>query len=170
MGERTMKRTLHALAPWVALLAAACGGKGTSPQAAMPTGDGTGAVSAVEADEAMHYENMAEMIRGQVPGLEVIDGSGGDFQLRVRGAAPAPTLSGGQTSDGAALTLEPVNRDTEPLVVIDGMPVGTGNNARALKALHPSNVESITVYKDVSSTSVYGLRGAHGVVVIRTKR
>jgi TonB-dependent SusC/RagA subfamily outer membrane receptor len=50
------------------------------------------------------------------------------------------------------------------------MPILPTGVSSALKSLKPHEIESIEVLKDVSSTSVYGTRGAHGVILIRTKR
>ena len=70
-----------------------------------------------------------------------------------------------------------VNADTDPLFVIDGVPVISGDNAEStatsslgvLSSLSSSDIESITVLKDAASTAPYGARGSNGVVVITTK-
>jgi len=67
--------------------------------------------------------------------------------------------------------------NTQPLFVIDGVPVGRGGNASVggkttnpLSTLNPENIESISVLKDASAAAVYGVRAANGVVLIETKR
>jgi len=55
----------------------------------------------------------------------------------------------------------------DPLFVVDGVPI-TGTNG-TLSWLNPHDVESITVLKDPSTTAIYGVRGANGVVIIKTK-
>jgi TonB-dependent starch-binding outer membrane protein SusC len=54
--------------------------------------------------------------------------------------------------------------------VIDGMPVSEGQLSNTLRALDPRQVAKVEVLKDVSTTSAYGMRGAHGVIVITLKR
>ena len=67
--------------------------------------------------------------------------------------------------------------NTQPLFVIDGVPVGRGGSAAVggkttnpLSTLNPENIESISVLKDASSAAVYGVRAANGVVLIETKQ
>ena len=55
---------------------------------------------------------------------------------------------------------------TSPLFILDGVPVSSAD----FNTLNPSDIESISVLKDASSTSIYGARAANGVVVITTKR
>lgn len=72
--------------------------------------------------------------------------------------------------------------NTEPLYVIDGVPMTTSNSQEpisldsdnissrnALSFLNPADIESIEVLKDASSTAIYGSRGSNGVVLITTK-
>ena len=62
-----------------------------------------------------------------------------------------------------------VNGDNAPLYVIDGVPVEPGPNGD-LTGLNPYDIESIKVLKDAASTTMYGVRGGNGVIVIKTKR
>lgn len=76
-----------------------------------------------------------------------------------------------------------INAGTEPLWIIDGIPVATGNfgqltatgettysdNSNALAGLNPNDIQSITLLKDAAATSIYGSRAANGVVVVTTK-
>ena len=59
-----------------------------------------------------------------------------------------------------------INSGTTPLFIMDGMPISSGD----FNAINPSDIESISVLKDASSTSIYGARAANGVIVITTKR
>ena len=59
-----------------------------------------------------------------------------------------------------------INSGTTPLFIMDGMPISSGD----FNAINPSDIESISVLKDASSTSIYGARAANGVSVITTKR
>ena len=62
--------------------------------------------------------------------------------------------------------------NTQPLFVIDGLPIGMGDDPTKspLGTLNPSDIESISVLKDASAASVYGVQAANGVVLIKTKR
>ena len=106
----------------------------------------------VEGEDVRDYPvyQVEQLLAGRVPGVQVIRGAGGGFSLRIRGIN---TLYGG----------------TEPLYVVDGMPVQT-IPGRGLDWLNPSDIETIEILKDASSLSQYGVRGANGVVVITTRR
>lgn len=100
-----------------------------------------------------HYESVVEMLRGQVPGLEIIEVDGSRIEVRIRGLNQSLGAGGSQ----------------EPLVVVDGMPQSRPAG-EVLMALNPKDVASITVLKDVASTSIYGTRGANGVIVVLMNR
>lgn len=120
--------------------------------------DLTGSIDVVSAEEfnTGRIVSPEELIRAKVPGVQVIDSNepGGGISLRVRGGTS-------------------VNASNEPLFVVDGVPLTVGGGASAgrnpLNFLNPSDIESITVLKDASSTAIYGSRGANGVVIITTK-
>lgn len=128
--------------------------------------DLTGSVSSVKGDafKDMPVISVDQALQGRAAGVQVTQSSaapGGGLSVRVRGANSL--ISG-----------------SEPLYVIDGLPIypdndsyGTGADRRAknaLTALNPNDIESIEVLKDASATSIYGSRGANGVVLITTKR
>ena len=94
-----------------------------------------------------------EMLRG-VPGLEVTRLPNGGYQLRIRGPRSIRGNPG----------------DDNPLLVIDGIPIPNESIGSMLADLAPSDVARIEVLKDASATSMYGSRGANGVIVITTKR
>jgi TonB-dependent SusC/RagA subfamily outer membrane receptor len=56
-----------------------------------------------------------------------------------------------------------------PLYIVDGQPVVSDADG-SLKGINPNDIESIKVLKDAASTSMYGARGANGVIIIKTKR
>jgi TonB-dependent SusC/RagA subfamily outer membrane receptor len=124
----------------------------------------TGAVDSLSGKslEQQHAEDVAALLQTRVPGLQVVRGQNGDISLRIRGGDYA--LRAGE--DGSITATQ----DGEPLLVIDGMPVQDGQLGNALRALRPHDIQSIKVLKDVSSTAFYGIRGAHGVILITTKR
>ena len=111
-----------------------------------------GSVSTVKSEklENVPTASFDQALQGQTPGLTVISNSGepsvaATFQIR------------GTNS---------INSGTTPLFILDGVPV----ESSSFNALSPSDIESISVLKDASSTSIYGARAANGVVVITTKR
>ncbi|HMG66062.1 MAG TPA: TonB-dependent receptor [Chitinophagaceae bacterium] len=122
----------------------------------------TSSISTVKAAEIENrpYTSMDEELEGKVPGLQapIATGQPGAFQeIRIRGI--------GSATAGA-----------DPLFVIDGMIVNSGDltglttTANALAGINPNDIESITVLKDAQATSIYGSRGANGVIIITTKK
>ncbi len=111
-----------------------------------------GAVTTVDGEEVggTRARTLGEMLQGQVAGVEVTEVGGGGLRVRIRGKYNS-FMSG-----------------NEPLFVIDGMAIQATNGV--LYGVNPSDVESITVLKDASSTAIYGSRGANGVIVIKTKQ
>jgi TonB-dependent SusC/RagA subfamily outer membrane receptor len=97
---------------------------------------------------------VGDMLIGRVPGLEVRRLPNGSYTLRIRGP---------RTLRGSA-------QDEEPLLVVDGTPVPQGSLSAMLNSIAPHDVARIDVLRDASATSVYGLRGGNGVIVITTKR
>ena len=108
----------------------------------------TGSVSTVSADQLKTSNSTSVMgrIQGQVSGVTVMqsDRPGGEATIRIRGIG---TIN-----------------DANPLYVIDGVPVGPGNN------INPNDIESISILKDASSSAIYGTQAANGVVLITTKK
>ena len=115
--------------------------------------DVTGSVgSVVVAPTARHgVHDVAQLIEGRVPGVEVVRHPGGDFSLRVRG--------GTSSFDGG-----------EPLVVVDGTPLlAAGGGRSALVDINPADVARIDVLKGAAA-AIYGVRGSNGVVVVTLRR
>jgi len=110
-----------------------------------------GAQSAIGSKELVQspVANISNSLVGRLPGLFATQGSGepGNDQSRIliRGIG---TFSGNQG----------------PLVLVDGIQVDNYNNIDA------NEIETVTILKDASSTAVYGIRGANGVLIITTKR
>jgi len=100
------------------------------------------------------------LIENKVAGVQVVDNNqpGGGLSIRVRGQAS-------------------VNAGSEPLYVVDGVPLGTGSGGGLstglerdpLNFLNPGDIESITVLKDASAAAIYGANASNGVVLITTK-
>lgn len=120
--------------------------------------DRTGAVTQVTTEEFNpgRVVSAEQLIQSKVAGVQVVDSGepGAGINIRIRGATS-------------------VNASSEPLFVIDGVPLAVGGGISAgrnpLNFLNPSDIESVTVLKDASATAIYGSRGANGVVLITTK-
>jgi len=107
----------------------------------------TGSISTVS-NEQMKISSAPSVVsrmQGQISGVTVTSGNtpGSDATIRIHGIG---TIN-----------------NSDPLYVIDGVPVGPSNN------INPNDVESISVLKDASSSAIYGSRGANGVILITTK-
>jgi TonB-linked SusC/RagA family outer membrane protein len=115
--------------------------------------DVTTAVSSVSADNLKDRSavNFGEALAGQVAGviIQQIHGAPGSegLSIRVRGTGS-------------------ITSSSDPLYVVDGYPMEDS----ALSLITPSDIESIQILKDASSTAIYGSRGANGVVIITTKK
>ena len=121
----------------------------------------TGSVGVINSDKIRDIPETSidKMLSGKVAGVQVTSTSGqpgSDSQIRIRGISSI--LAG-----------------TDPLFVIDGVAVMTGNQSyytntgNALSALNPNDIESVTILKDAAASSIYGSRAANGVVLITTK-
>lgn len=112
--------------------------------------DLTGSVSSVSSKElaAVPISDVTQALSGKVAGVQVIRSQGSpdaDVSIKVRG--------------GTSIT-----QSNEPLYIIDGFPSEDG-----LKGIESSDIESIDILKDASSTAIYGARGANGVILVTTK-
>ena len=115
-------------------------------------GSVVGSVTAVNSEklENKPVANMGDALQGQVAGLQVFTSSGepsSGSSMRLRGVS---SISG----------------TSEPLFILDGAPISAG----AFTALNASDIESMTVLKDASSTAIYGSRAANGVVILTSKK
>lgn len=112
--------------------------------------DLTGSVSSVKsADiEKVAVSNAMQAMQAKVPGLDIQQSSG------EAGAGLSVTLRGTRS----------INASNSPLILVDGVEYGSSID------LSPSDIESMEVLKDASSTAIYGTRGSNGVVIITTKK
>jgi len=110
-----------------------------------------GSIATVDGDETQDVQptTLADMLRGKVAGVQVNEVAGGGIQVRIRGTR---SFMGGN----------------DPLYVVDDMAIQTTDGI--LYHINPRDVDSISVLKDASATSIYGSRGANGVILIKTKR
>ena len=119
----------------------------------MKKSDLTGSIASVRSEKLKDRAdaNFGEALVGQIAGVQIQQTSGAPggegLTIRVRGT--------GSITSG-----------TEPLYVVDGYPI-EGN---AFSLITTSDIESIQILKDASSTAIYGSRGANGVVIIKTKQ
>ena len=122
----------------------------------------TGATSSIKASDLANakVESVDKALSGKVSGVRVASqtgnpGSAGTVQIRGVGS---------------------INGTTEPLYVVDGVPITAGNygvsgySSNVLASINPEDIESVSVLKDAASASLYGSRAANGVVLITTKR
>ena len=101
-----------------------------------------------------------------------------DKQLQGRASGVDVTNAGGLVNTPAKIRIRGYNaflQSADPLIVVDGVPIITGNlaaatNSNAIGDINPADIESIDVLKDGSSTAIYGSRGNNGVIVITTKK
>ncbi len=116
---------------------------------AVRKGDLTSSISAIKGDKLEHLTtgNVMNALQGQVNGVQ-ISNSGSP------GATPRVIIRGVSTINGS-----------DPLYVVDGMPVGTNINF-----LNQNDIESLQVLKDASASAIYGTRGSNGVILITTKK
>ncbi|WP_144604070.1 SusC/RagA family TonB-linked outer membrane protein [Algoriphagus algorifonticola] len=125
----------------------------------------TGAIASVRSEDIKNLPvaGLDQSIQGRAAGVLVNSSSGtpgGAISINVRGTAS-------------------ISASNEPLYVVDGMPIYSGNTSslgrggqttNVLSQINPNDIESIEVLKDAASAAIYGSRGANGVVLITTKR
>ncbi|MCF8277722.1 MAG: TonB-dependent receptor [Flavobacteriales bacterium] len=125
--------------------------------------DITGSIATVKAEaiESSTQPSVDQALQGQAAGVSIISQNG------ISGSAVKINVRG--TNSIAA--------GSQPLIVVDGIPITTGSfdpgnlgsSSNALSDLNPNDIESVEVLKDAAATSIYGSRGANGVVLITTK-
>ena len=97
-----------------------------------------------------------QLIRGKVAGVSIVSNSGApgdDSNVLIRGIGS-------------------LNLNSNPLYVVDGVPLdsgGVGGSRNGLNVINPNDIEAISILKDASATAPYGARGSNGVIVITTK-
>jgi len=134
------------------VLAPACAHSGAA-EGERPANDverGPSDPSTVTAEEIERApdQDIDELLRGRVAGVQVLHSPGGII-VHIRGAT---SIMGGN----------------QPLYVVDGVPIEAAPDGSV--PIQPHDIESIRVLKDAVSTTMYGVRGANGVIVITTKQ
>jgi len=121
--------------------------------------DATGAIDVVTSKDFNQgaVNSIQDAIAGKVAGVVITSNSGAPGNtstIRIRGTTS-------------------INASTDPLIVVDGVPISNvpvGGTANILTAINPNDVENITILKDASATAIFGSRGSSGVIMITTKR
>ncbi|WP_294083514.1 SusC/RagA family TonB-linked outer membrane protein [Proteiniphilum sp. UBA5384] len=133
----------------------------------MRRSDLTGAIASIRSEELTktNPSTLAEALQGKVAGVRVNSQSGepgSGVNIEIRGA-------------------NSINAGSQPLYVIDGIPmdvnenevatsdVGNSTSANPLAFLNPADIQSVDILKDASAAAIYGARGANGVILITTK-
>ncbi len=112
----------------------------------------TGTVSTVDAKkiESAVTANFTQALQGAAPGLQV-------------------TVNSGNPTAGSTMLIRgigSINASNNPLCVVDGVPSPNAD----FSSMNPNDIESVSILKDASATSIYGSRGSNGVILITTKR
>lgn len=125
----------------------------------------TGSFEQVKEDEikTIPIRTIDGVLQGQSAGMTVVPQSGtpgGQNMIKLRGGSS-------------------INASNQPLMVIDGIPVITGQTSQvgmsgqelnAMTDINPDEIESMTILKDAAATSIYGARASNGVILITTKK
>jgi TonB-dependent SusC/RagA subfamily outer membrane receptor len=94
-------------------------------------------------------QSIERALQGHIAGVVITQNAEGGISVRIRG----------QTT---------INGSTEPLFIIDGLPIEPGPGG-SLVGINPHDIASIEVLKDAANLAFYGVRGANGVIIIKTK-
>ncbi|MFD3002532.1 SusC/RagA family TonB-linked outer membrane protein [Pontibacter toksunensis] len=122
----------------------------------------TGSAASVSGEKLkdMPVQSFDQAMSGRAAGVNIIQPNG------VLGNPPVIRIRGTNS----------ISLNTSPLIVVDGIPINTGDNSvtsaasNALGDINPADIESIDILKDAASAAIYGSRAAGGVVIITTKR
>ncbi|GAA4326606.1 TonB-dependent receptor [Pontixanthobacter gangjinensis] len=106
------------------------------------------------------------------------------FESALQGQTPGVNISSSSATPGAAINVNirgvsSISASSQPLFIVDGVPLVSRNNSalnsniqptNPLADINPNDIKTITILKDAAAASIYGSRGANGVVLITTKR
>ena len=109
----------------------------------------TGALSSIDSKELIKSASITNVLAGSLPGVSTVQ------------------TSGQPGSDAASIYVRGVgslsSASSSPLILVDGV-------ERDFSQIDPNEIENLSILKDASSTAVFGVRGANGVVLVTTKR
>ena len=166
VGYNPVRRAVTVVAGQTAQVSSALSENATQLSEAVVVGYGTqrrqdvtGAVSTVDARQFVQGQvtNPEQLIQGKVAGVSI-------------------TTAGGAPGTGTTIRIRgnsSLNANSDPLYVIDGVPVdkdGISGASNPLSLINPSDIETFTVLKDASATAIYGNRASGGVILITTKK
>jgi TonB-dependent SusC/RagA subfamily outer membrane receptor len=134
----------------VAFLLAACGHRKTVAAAEQPQPKLPDVVLTAADIERAPGMSLEQLLLTRVPGIALTRAADGHTFLRLRGQS---TILG----------------DQEPLIVVNDVPLDP-NASGNLSVIDPHDIETVQVIRDAAATSLYGLRGSNGVIIIRTKQ
>lgn len=137
------------LAAGLGAFATGCGSSQRATETAPPPSPEANEVTSDDIERAPG-QSIEEHLRGRVAGVTVTRSSDGGIAVRIRGGTS-------------------IYGSNEPLYVLDGVAITPGPGG-SLSGVDPYDIESIRVLKDPADTAMYGMRGANGVIVIKTKR
>jgi len=142
-------RTVAVLA--IIIPAVACGRRSASSSPTPDPQPTTKVPNVVDADAiaAAQGQPIEKILADRVAGVRLGRASDGSLTVQIRGGS--------------------MNSDNQPLYVIDGVPITPGPGG-SLSGINPYDIQSIEVLKDAAATTMYGSRGANGVIVIKMKK
>ena len=143
-----MAQLTHVVLPIVLVLACSHRNGNSGPVSADPKPPGT----VLTADDIRNSpgQSLEQLLLARVPGLAIERAADGHSKLVIRGTN---TILG----------------DDEALFVVNGIPLGPAVSGN-LGAIEIHDIETVQVLRDAAATSAYGVRGANGVIIIRTKQ
>ena len=129
-------------------LVSACASGGAKQAGGNPAPNGRSIVTSEDLERSPG-QSIESILMSKVPGIIVSRGPDGSLAMQIRG--PSSLTS-----------------STDPLFIVDGAPFAAGPGG-TLSGINPFDISSIEVLKDAASTTMYGVRGANGVIVIKLK-
>lgn len=133
-----------------ALLAGCAQGGSGSTQAPAPAQAGSAQGATARDVQQSPNQPIEQQLMARSPGVVIGRTSGGDLTVRIRGGSNS------------------VSGNNAPLYIVDGVPFSPSTDG-GLSGINPNDIESIKVLKDATDITMYGIRGANGVIVIKTK-
>jgi TonB-dependent starch-binding outer membrane protein SusC len=133
-------------------LSSGCAHRNKSASTAPPPSSTSPPSATVTADDIAQApgQSVEQVLMGRFPGVEVTRTPDGGFAVRIRGGSS-------------------IRSSNTPLYVLDGVAIDPGPNGY-LTGVNPNDIASIEVLKEPAETALYGVRGANGVVIIKTKK
>ena len=135
----------------VAAWLAACSQPGPgSTQSPAPAQSGAGQGATASDIQQSPNQPIEQQLMARSPGVVIGRTAGGDLTVRIRGGSSS------------------VSGNNAPLYIVDGVPFSPSTDG-GLSGINPNDIQSIRVLKDAADITMYGIRGANGVIVIKTK-